>query len=212
MRLRSLLALLAGLVMLSLAGCAQNVRSTVTVYQRIDTLPAPTEARRTYTIVKSTDQMKSLELAQYEDMLVAELGPLGFTQAKPNETPRYKVEFNVRSSDQKTTVMDYAYPTFGVGISRGGYYPYGGRFGNDPFFATPIPVQRTYEFVRHELQVRIFDTEVKDPKAVWEGKAVTDSGTDSLADAMPFLVRSVFTGFPGENGRTRTISLPRKRP
>lgn len=210
--LRKTLIVLAGAAALLAAGCAQNVRSTVTVYQRMDTLPPSTEAKRTYAIVKNQDQMKSLELAQYEDMLVSELGPLGFTQAKANETPRYKVEFNVRSSDQKTTVMDYAYPTFGVGISRGGYSSFGGRFGNDPFFATPIPVQRTYEFVRHELQVRIFDSEVKDPKAVWEGKAVTDSGSDSLAEAMPFLVRSVFTGFPGENGRTRTVSLPRKRP
>lgn len=207
-KIHKALVIAAGALTLMLTGCAQNVRSTVTVYQRMDTLPGPAEARRTYAIVKSADQMKSLELAQYEDMLVAEMGPLGFTQAKPTETPRYRVEFNVRSSDQKTTVMDYTYPTFGVGVSRG-YYPHGGRFGTDPFFSTPIPVQRTYEFVRHELQVRIFDSEVKDPKAIWEGKAVTDSGNDSLPDAMPYLVRSVFTGFPGENGRTRTVTLPR---
>ena len=205
------LTLILGVVTTALlvSACApQNVRSTVTVYQRLETVPAPSEAKRTYAIVKNADQMKSLEMAQYEDLLVQELGPLGFSQPKANETPRYRVEFNVRSSDQKTTVMDYAYPTFGVGVSRG-FYPYGGRFGTDPFFATPIPVQRTYEFIRHELQVRIFDTELKDAKAVWEGKAVTDTAADSLADAMPYLVRSVFAAFPGENGKTRTVTLPR---
>jgi len=208
--IRTSLILLLGASALLAGGCAQNVRSNVTVYQRLDSLPAPTEARKTYTIVKNADQMKSLELAQYEDLLVSELGPLGFSQPKANETARYKIEFNVRSSDQRTTVMDYAYPTFGVGFSRG-YYPYGGRFAADPFFATPIPVQRSYEFTRHELQVRIFDGELKDPKAVWEGKAVTDSSNDSLPDAMPYLVRSVFAGFPGENGKTRTVTLPRNK-
>lgn len=206
-RLTLSLVLLMGLVSL-LPGCAQNVRSSVTVYQRLDTMPGPAEAKRTYAIVKNADQMKSLELAQYEDLLVAELGPLGFTQAKTTESARYRVEFNVRSNDQRTTVTDYTYPTFGFGVSRG-YYPYGGRFVGDPYFSTPIPVQRSYEFTRHELQVRIFDTEVKDAKAVWEGKAVTDSTGDTLPQAMPYLVRSVFAGFPGENGKTRTVTLPR---
>lgn len=193
---------------LLVTGCAQNVRSTVTVFQRLDSAPPVAEARRTYTIAKSAEQTKSLELSQYEDMLVAELGPLGFSAPKTGESPRYRVEFDVRSSDQRTTYTDYTYPRVGIGFSRG-YYPYGGRFVGDPFFATPIPVQRSYEFTRHELMVRIFDSELKDPKAVWEGRAVTDSASDTLGEALPYLMRSVFAGFPGDNGKTRTVTIPR---
>jgi len=193
-----------------LASCAHNVRSNVTVYQRMDGI-ASKEVPRTYVIVKGPEQAKSLEWAQYEDLLAQELGPLGFSAAKPNEKARFNVEFHVRSSDQKYSVTDYAYPTFGVGVSRG-YYGYRGRYGYDPFFSTPIPVQRNVEFVRHELKVSIFDNEAKESKAIWEGKALTDSNSgESLAEAMPYLVRSLFTGFPGENGKTRTVTLPKNR-
>lgn len=207
LRLASLTVLACSLLV---GACAQNVRSSVTVYQRMDSIPAPVETPKTYVIALDPEQVKSLELSQYEDLLVQELGPLGFSAPKAGQNARYRVEFKVRSTDQKTTVMDYAYPTFGVGISRGYGFGYNGRRGYyDPFFATPIPVQRSYEFTRHELQVRIFDTQLKDAKAIWEGKAVTDALSDSLAEAMPYLVRSVFNGFPGENGKTRTVTLPR---
>jgi len=196
-------------LMALLSGCAQNVRSNVTIYQRMEGLAPTKEAPRTYAIVKSPEQAKSLEWAQYEDLITQEMGPLGFSVAKATDKPRFNVEFHVRSSDQKYNVTDYAYPTFGVGVSRG-YYGYNGRYGYDPFFSTPIPVQRSVEFIRHELKVSIFDTEVKDGKAIWEGKALTDSSRgESLTQAMPYLVRSLFSGFPGENGKTKTVTLPR---
>ena len=193
-----------------LVGCAHNVRSNVTVYQRMDGL-ASKEVPRTYAFVKNPEQAKSLEWAQYEDLIAQEMGPLGFSAAKPTEKPRFNVEFHVRSSDQKYSVTDYTDPNFGVGVSRG-YYGYGGRYGYDPFFSTPIPVQRNVEYVRHELKVSIFDSEVKDSKAIWEGKALTDSVRgESLSEAMPYLVRSLFSGFPGENGKTKTVTLPRTK-
>ena len=192
-----------------LSGCANNVRSNVTVYQRMEN-PAYKEMPRTYAFVRGPEQAKSLEWSQYEDMLTQELGPLGFSAAKPTEKPRFNVEFHVRSSDQKYTVTDYAYPTFGVGVSRG--YGFNGRYGYDPFFSTPIPVQRNVEYVRHELKVSIFDNEMKDSKAIWEGKALTDSVRgEGLSEAMPYLARSLFSGFPGENGKTKTVTLPRNK-
>jgi hypothetical protein len=49
--------------------------------------------------------------------------------------------------------------------------------------------------------------ETPDGKRVFEGNASTMTQGRRLADIMPYLMRAVFTDFPGKNGASDTIDV-----
>ncbi len=44
-------------------------------------------------------------------------------------------------------------------------------------------------------------------KRYYEGRAETSGGSDSLPQAMPVLIRALFTDFPGNDGQTRRVDV-----
>jgi hypothetical protein len=213
-KLNRLITTALAITTLLLNACAQNVSSHVTTYQRIE--PAVlAQTSKSFTIAPNA-KIEAQEFEQYKHLLSAELGPLDFTEAKDPNKAQYRVEFEIQSSEQTRTALDYVPPTH-WGATRG-IYGYGGRYIYDPFLSTPIPVERTIYYTHYELKVSLFDKNQTPEKSVWEGKASTDINKNhntkeaTTVNVAPYLIRSVFVGFPGENGKTRNVKLPQIKP
>jgi Domain of unknown function (DUF4136) len=201
------------LTALLINGCTSSIRSHVTTYQRLEPAALAQTSKSFFIAPNSTFQ--DLEFEHYKQLLIAELGPLDFIEAKDPSKAQYRIEFEIQSSKQNRTTLDYL-PPMHWGATRG-IYGHGGRYMYDPFLTTPIPVERTIEYTRYALKVSMFDTLHSPEKPVWEGKAFTDinktkNTTNLSADNIaPYLIRSVLSGFPGENGSTKIVRLPQKK-
>jgi hypothetical protein len=48
------------------------------------------------------------------------------------------------------------------------------------------------------------------PHAVFESRAIYEGDNEDLPALVPYLVRAVFDGFPGQNGKVRSVSFDSK--
>lgn len=213
-KLKKLNATVLTITTLLLNACAQHISSHVTIYQRLEP-EALAQTSKSFVIAPNS-KIEAQEFEQYRHLLIAELGPLDFTEAKDPKKAQYRVEFEIQSSEQTRTVLDYIPPTH-WGTTQG-VYGRNGRYIYDPFLSTQIPIERTIYYTHYELKVSLFDTNQTPEKSVWEGKASTDINKNhntkkaTTINVAPYLIRSVFVGFPGENTKTRNVKLPKIKP
>ncbi len=213
--LRSL-AVVAATASLLLAGCATTLRSEVTSFQR---WPA-NAAGATYSFKRIGNQATSLEHGSYEDLARIELNKLGLKEATmPPGTPtpangvavakgRFEVtlDYGINSVIVKSQepVWDsglaywhqpYWHPGFGW---RPGYW------SPDPFGPRVVGYRTVIQNVsKRHLRVDI----AEGPLKLFEASVTSTGNTNSLPVVMPYLIRSVFDGFPGANGQVRTIDF-----
>jgi hypothetical protein len=146
----------------------------------------------------------SIELATYSDIVAGELTRLGYTRsAGPGNS-----ELTVSVMVDRGTRPDYnaggSSISFGIGgASFGRRSAVGGGVG------TTVPIGNRQErfIVGTRMQVQI--KRRSDGTAIWEGRAMTEAKGQS-PDASPQaavakLAHAMFTGFPGESGRTITV-------
>jgi hypothetical protein len=145
----------------------------------------------------------SLEYRSYAAAVEAELLRNGYTRAAPGTTPQYvaTVAFRRRNEAGPPRRSPVSIGIGGGGFSggrRGGGVGLGGGIG------FPLGGGRAQELVVSELAVTI--KRRADLSPIWEGNAQaaadirsSDAQTDALAAR---LARALFTGFPGESGRT----------
>ncbi|MDF3035799.1 MAG: hypothetical protein K0S28_1073 [Paucimonas sp.] len=213
--MKRLLSLALALSALLLSGCAQQViRSDVTVFQDwpADLQGAP------YVFERTKEQDNNLEYRSYENLVRAELQRLGFPEATTTQTPRIKISLGYNVSGRDVHIVEpvavdpywYGYPP----PFRSPFY-YGRRafYGPfyDPFWYGPPRIEyreSNYEVFRRQLRVVMMRME--DSKRVYEVTVDSEGRNPSLAVAMPYMVRSAFTGFPARNGELRHIELPVK--
>lgn len=63
------------------------------------------------------------------------------------------------------------------------------------------------------LRLRLLDSQSNapgKPRAVFDARATYEGDNEDLATLVPFLVRAVFDGFPGQNGKVRTLKFDGK--
>lgn len=142
----------------------------------------------------------SLEYQAYADAVEAELLRAGFTRAAGNATPQFIANVGFTRAPRE---LPQRRSPVQVGLGGGGgSFGRGGGVGLGTGVSFPLGGGGGREGVVTELSVRL----KRGPDAIWEGQAqsLTDtSAPDADAPAVAArLANALFTGFPGESGRT----------
>ena len=210
------LACAAALSSLWLIGCATTVSSEVTSFQR---WPA-NAAGATFSFKRLANQASSLEHSSYEDLARAELVKLGLKEATmPPGTPtpadaiavargRFEVTLDygiaTKTINSKEAVWDnspsYWHPSYFH--PQWGWQP--GFWSRDPFSSHLVG----YRTVSRNVSTRRLRIDIAEgPVKLFEASATSSGSNNALPVTMPYLVRSIFDGFPGANGQVRTIEF-----
>ena len=197
-------ALLTGAAIVAVAGCATPppvVRTQVTAFNQWAALPA----EKTYVFGRTLELQNSLELKSYEDIVRDELILQGFAEVADPAQARMTVTLRPAIATREVRVSD---PWQGYPFWRP-YGWYGGRpFGwYDPYWGFPPANDYLVTVYRKKLELDI-DARGATGKRLYEGTVQSDGGSDSLGAVMPYLIRSLFTDFPGNNGVTKRIDVP----
>jgi Domain of unknown function (DUF4136) len=200
----------AAFVAVVVVGCATGPRlvsTEVTTYNEWSALPVD----RSYTFGRTLEFQGSLEMKAYEDIVRDELAAQGFRLAPDAAGANLVVTLRPSVTWTRVRVRD-AWPvdpfwsSYGFYGRRGyGWYgPFGGGFGGFDNFNT-----YDIEVFRRRLELDI-DSRTTAGKRYYEGRVENSGDTASLTTVMPYLVRSLFTDFPGNNGQTRRVDVPEK--
>ena len=137
----------------------------------------------------------SLEFKTYAAAVETELLKVGYTLPPQGATPEYvaTVAFTRTSREGPPPPIPML-----TGDWRGG-----GGFGLGGGIGFPIGKSRSTEVLVAELAVTI--KRRADQSPVWEGKAQGISDIKGADQQAGKLARALFTGFPGESGRTITV-------
>ncbi|WP_338467520.1 DUF4136 domain-containing protein [Novosphingobium sp. ZN18A2] len=208
----------APLLIAGLGGCAQNFNAQVQRFQH--ELPAP--AGQTFAVVpEDLANRGGLEFAQYANDVSEEMTKLGYVQGTP-ETADLIVHFGYGVDNGRdrvrTTGPGYDpfwspwYRPYGYwgspGFYRHGAWGYGWY---DPWFwgsgFNDVDVITVYT---SKIDLKI--DRRTDGKRVFEGNAEAASRSNDLTYLVPNLVDAMFTGFPGNSGKTVRITVaPEKK-
>ena len=198
---------------LALAGCAATVPARVTTFQQW-----PSDAvGTTWKFSTSREQQDSLEYRQYADMVRSALSPIGIVEARDGDAARFSVTMSYGVEPVQLRV-ERSYDPFYSPWGPYGYGGFGGRRGRAGMgfgyaWGAPYPStwsSTTVDVSRSFLKVEIRDVGRNNTK-VYESTAV-NTGSGSLPEVMPYLVRAIFDRFPDTNGQVRQINYEVDRP
>jgi hypothetical protein len=192
--------LAAALVLL--AGCASTLRSEVTSFQR---WPANT-AGASYSFARTAAQNNNLEHASYEDSARAQLALLGLKEAVAGAPARFSISLQYGTAAQTQQTREPLWQDQPTWQPIGYYHPtlgwQAGYWKTDPFGPRVVGYQTVERSVqRHRLRVDMSEGGSK----VFEATATTVVTRAALSQTLPYLMRSVFEGFPGSNGQSRAL-------
>ena len=144
----------------------------------------------------------SLEFQSYANAVQAALARVGYPAAAPGTTPEFIATVDFRSTTRPGPVRR---SPFSIGLGGGSFS--GGRHGGVGLgggVSFPIGRSRQSNLLLTELAVTI--KRRADQSPVWEGqsRAVSDTrAPNATADGQATkLANALFTGFPGQSGRT----------
>lgn len=203
MLLRSLkyavLLMLAGL----LGACATpTIRNDV---QSFHQWPAGS-VERTYQLRRLPAQEGSLEHATYETLVRQELAAAGFAEAANG---RFVVTFDYSVQTRVTRVVDppiMVSPSFwwGPGVYRSGWgLSVGVPFGY-PWYP---PIARDFTSSVRTVRLYMNDSASASAARVWEGTATSAGSNSDLVLVLPYMVRALLSGFPGQSGSSRRVDV-----
>jgi Domain of unknown function (DUF4136) len=203
-RIFTLCLILSGLLStLLLTGCASTLRSDVTSFQR---WPA-NAAGSTYSFKRNAWQESSLEHKTYEDLARVELNKQGLKEAVPSTKGRFEVSLDYGVN---TRTVKSREPIYGNGQywHPAHYHPtYGWRPGYwaaDPWGPQVVG----YQTVQRDISTRRLRVDITEgANKVFEASATSNGSNATLTVTMPYLIRSVFDGFPGTNGQSRSVEF-----
>lgn len=197
-------AVLSILGALALSGCAApSVSAHVTSFQQ---WPTGVEGQTYQFVPADTSQANNLEYQAYQDMVRAGIGATGLVEARAGVKARFDVSFRYGTAQTQVMVRRLYDPYFNGGYGYGGFYgprPWGGYYGywGPDWVDVPMVVQRnTLTFQIHDNQ--------RNGAEVYRSSAFVLSERDNFMRTMPYLVRAIFDGFPGNNGAEREIQFP----
>jgi Domain of unknown function (DUF4136) len=208
---------LALLVTALLTACASTITARVTSFNQ---WPADT-AGSTFSYITAVNPSRELEQASYETLVQAELEKLGLKRAATGQVGRIQVDVAATHRTEDKTYMAPVYQDNYVFFppyrdAAGHLIP--GMWGPDPFgprYVGDRPVNRTVH--TSSLNLRLIDTkgaavgnQAGMPRTVFESRAIYQGENGDLPAVMPYLVRAVFDGFPGQNGKTRAVRFDSK--
>ncbi|MEA1083555.1 DUF4136 domain-containing protein [Sphingomonas sp. M6A6_1c] len=147
----------------------------------------------------------SLEFKTYAAAVEAELLKVGYTVPPQGTTPDYvaTVAFTRTSREGPPRQSPVSIGIGGGGFSGGGGRRGGGGVGLGGGIGFPIGRSRPTQLLVAELAVTI--KRRADQSPIWEGKAQGISDIKGADEQAGKLARALFTGFPGDSGRTITV-------
>jgi Domain of unknown function (DUF4136) len=205
-----------GLVVTALAfltACATPITAKVTSFNQ---WPADTKGA-VFSFVRPVDALNDLEQQAYELRVQTELEKIGLKRAEPGQVGRIQVDVITGNGTRNKQFREAIYRDNYI------YHPpvrdaagnvYGGFWAPDQFGSRYVgdrTVTRTVQV--SNLRLRLLDSQGNapgKPRAVFESRAVYEGENEDLVTLVPFLVRAVFDGFPGQNGRVRTLKFDSK--
>jgi hypothetical protein len=206
------LALAAGLAG-ALGGCAQPFDASVSRFSH--ELPAP--AGQTFAVVAEDPRNAGgLEFGQYAQAVSEQLRKVGYVAGDP-ATSDLVVEFDYGIDKGRDKISMFGPDPYwgpwhgyrgyyGGGFYGGGYYGHRWGYGlYDPWF-NDVDVTTVYT---SGIDIKI--KRRSDGQRVFEGKAQAVSPSNHLSYLVPNLVEALFTGFPGQSGKTVRISIPAEK-
>ena len=196
-----------------LAACASPITAKVTSFNEWPS----NVAGSTFSFLTPADKTNDLEQAAYEGYVQAELEKIGMKRAAPGQAGRIQVDLITGNGTKDKKYREAVYEDYYVYQA-----PYRDRVGNVyPGYWTPDRFGARYVGDREvtrtvqvsNLRLRLLDTQGHAPgqaKAVFESRAGYEGDNEDLPDLVPYLVRAIFDGFPGQNGRVRVVRFEGK--
>jgi len=202
----------AAAVLLALSACASQ-KYVVSDVTRFHTLSGPVSGQTFAIVALSPDQEQSIAYRQYGDLINARLSSLGmkqYTGSGPGGAD-YVVTLDYQVLGPTADVVSSGPSTFsfGLGYSNWGRPGFGYRYGigYDPFFDTYTYTRQLFTR-RLELAMYKGSTYVSGPKQrVFEGRATSLGQNSQMEPVMPYMLDAVFSDFPGQSGRTKTVTV-----
>ena len=150
-------------------------------------------------VVQPADGGDGLSAQPFAAAVARAIGTVGYALAPPGGDVQYIAVVDVR---RRPVAARPRRSGFSIGIGAGGFS--GGRRGGVGLGGgVAIPVGGARSDVAADTELSVTIKRRVDLSPVWEGhaRAVADRGapTDTVAEK---LARALFTGFPGESGRT----------
>ena len=200
-----------------LTACASPITAKVTSFNQwpADTLGA------SFSFIRPVDVLNDLEQQAYEGKVQAELEKIGLKRAAPGQVGRIQVDVvtgnGTRNKQFREAIYrdNYIYhPPYrdAAGNVFGGFRApdqFGSRYVGDRTVTRTVQVSN--------LRLRLLDSQASNsstapgkPHAVFESRAVYEGDNEDLATLVPYLVRAVFDGFPGQNGKVRSVAFDSK--
>jgi hypothetical protein len=211
--LRSLSRLAMGLGLLSLlAACASPITARVTSFNQ---WPANV-AGSTFSYIAHPDRHNDLEQQTYQSYVQVELERLGLKRAAPGQAGRFQVDLETGNGRYDRRYLEPIYQN--TYVYRPAFRDRSGRvygaWGPDVFGPRYVGNREVIRTVQvSDLRLRLLDSQgsaAAAPRAVFESNAVYEGDIADLPDLVPYLVRSVFEGFPGQNGKVRVVRFDGK--
>ncbi len=189
-----------------LAACGPGVVQTdVTRFHDFEPSPAP----RSFTILPDRDQVGSLEFQRYAELVAAALRARGWHPVESGGGAKAVVTVRWGVGEPSAVITQSPSPNFGLGFGSG-------RHGHGVGFGIGMPLGR-YDWDTRVvntfpkwLEVTIADAESR--RVLFEGRAITEGTRREIAPVVPYLVRALFTAFPGASGSTVRIGVPADPP
>ncbi len=205
-------AIAVSVVMVS--GCASTLSARVTSFQQWP----PDAQGASYRIVPGAGQRNNLEFDAVSDMVRASIGPVGLVEDtsprsdKSKPSARFDVHIEYSNPATQTWVQRYADPYLNDGWGFGPAFGWSGGYrywGGSVFYSPPVENVPVTAY-KNTLTVIMNDNR-NNGAEVYRSTAVNLSGADDLLQAMPYLARAVFDGFPGNNGQVKEVKYPLQR-
>jgi len=191
-----------------LSGCASPITARVSSFQQW-----PADALgSSFGFLAPADHTRELEQASYASLVATELAKQGLQPAASRQPARMLVDMSVSSQLENRS---YSRPVYqdqyvyrpGYCDATGRIYP--GYWMPDPFGPRYVGNQQLMETVQvSSLRLRLLDTQGlagSSPRTVFESTATHEGRPSPLPSVVPYLVRAVFEGFPGANGRVQVV-------
>lgn len=196
-----------------LMACASPITAKVTSFNQ---WPGDV-AGATFSYIRPTDGINDLEQQAYEAYVQVELERLGLKRAPAGQVGRIEVDIVTGNGTKERKVREAVYQDQYIfhqpyRDAAGNVYP--GYWGPDRFGSRYVgdrEVIRTLQV--SNLRLRLLDSKGNapgKPRAVFESRAVYEGDNEDLPDLVPYLVRAIFDGFPGQNGRVRLVRFDGK--
>ena len=203
----------AAAVLLALSACA-SPKYVVSDVTRYHTLSAPVSGQSFAIVALSPEQEQSIAFRQFGDLINARLSNLGMKQFSGNGPTGadYVVTLDYQvlgpTADVESSGPNMAFG-FGGGFGGGFHHHFGYRYGigYDPFFDN---YTYTRQLFTRRIQFNMYkgSTYASGPKQrVFEGRAVSTGQNGQIEPVMPYMLDAVLQDFPGQSGRTRTVTV-----